>query len=154
MTEYFEQPFSTRYHQLGDKAEGVFAGLHPRAHRLGLNRPSLNLGKMHPNLRYTPDFLTEDGAYEVMGFSSRGNGTLKLKFDKADALRSWDMLIPTYLWVYDSGARRYWVAPINDWLNVCYERADREFFPDNGRPYWNLPWTTFPREPVAVSVAA
>lgn len=154
MTEYFEQPFSTRYHMLGDKAEGVFQGLNPRAHRLGLNRTMLNMGKMHPNLRYTPDYLTEDGAYEVMGFSSRGNGSLKLKLEKADALHSWDMLIPTFLWVYDSGARRYWQAPIRDWLDACYEYAERLYFPDNHRPYWDLPWGKFPTKPVTVTVVA
>lgn len=154
MTEYFERPFSQRFAQLGDTAEDAFVGINPRAHRLGLCRPALNMAKMHPRLRYTPDFLTEDGAYEVMGFSSKGNGTLKLKFEKADALRAWDMLIPTFLWVFDSGRKRYWCAPIDTWLARCYEAGERQFFPDNQRPYWNLHHTDFPSTPVSLSVVA
>ena len=150
MTEYFERPFYARYGALGDKAEGVFEDVNPRAHRLGLNRPALNLAKMHPHLRYTPDFLTEDGAYEVMGFSSKGNGSLKLKFEKADALKAWDFIMPTHLWVYDSGAKRYWCAPIRDWLDACYEHAERRWFPDNKRAYWDLPYAHFPGKPMSV----
>ena len=144
MTEYHERPFNQRIGAMGDKAEAAFTEVNPNAHRLGLNRPALNMRVMHANLRYTPDFLLEDGAYEVMGFSSRGNGTLKLKFDKADALRSWDMLIPTFLWVYDSGMRRYWCAPIRMWLDACYDHATRERFSDNDNLYWDLPFVHFP----------
>lgn len=154
MSEYYTQPFHLRYAALGDTAETAFLTTHPKAHRLGLSRPQLSVIKMDPNLRYTPDFMLEDGAYEVMGFSSRGNGSLKLKFEKADALRSWDMLIPTHLWVYDSGRKRYWCAPIRDWLDACYHSGERLHFADNHRPYWNLPHAHFPGQPAAVTEAA
>lgn len=147
---YFERPFSHRLGALGDKAEGVFLEQHPQAHRLGLNRPAMSVSKIISPIRYTPDFALEDGFYEVMGFSSRGNAALKLKLEKAAALQRWAMIAPTYLWVYDSGAKRAWCAPVDQWVDACGTFAERAFFEDNGRPYWNLPYQDFPTEPVAV----
>ena len=95
--EYHQQPFSTRYGVLGDVAELAFMEAHPHAHRLGLNRPAFSMKDMTDNMRYTPDFMLGDGFYEVMGFSSRGNDSLKLKFEKLDALRSWADIGPTFL---------------------------------------------------------
>ena len=154
MSEYYERPFAARYAAMGDKAETAFSSLHPKAHRLGLNRPSLNMARMTAPMRYTPDFLIEAGAVEVMGFSSRGNAALKLKCEKLDALRAWSALMPTMLWVYDSGRERYWTAPIAEWADACYDHAERLFFPDNLRPYWNLPFNHFPSSPVQLVEAA
>lgn len=153
MNEYYERPFAARYGVMGDKAESAFAALQPKAHRLGLNRPSLNMSKMAATMRYTPDYMTEDGAYEIMGFSSRGNASLKLKCEKLDALQAWAMLMPTVLWVYDSAKHRYWSAPIAVWADACYQHGERLFFPDNMRPYWNLPMEKFPSIPVQLVAA-
>lgn len=144
MSEYYERPFPARYAVMGDKAESAFESLNPNAHRLGLNRPKLNMSRMLPAMRYTPDYLTEEGAFEVMGFSSRGNACLKVKCEKLEALLAWTMLFPTYLWVFDSGKNRVCHAPVNDWATACYQHAERLFFPDNMRPYWNLPVEHFP----------
>jgi hypothetical protein len=154
MSQYYERPFAERVGALGDQAEGAFLGVHPKAHRLGLSRPRLSVAKMQPNLRYTPDFLIEDAAYEVMGISSRGNGHLKLKLEKADALQAWSLLMPVHLWVYDSGRRRYWSAPISTWISACHKYSDKHFFPDNDRPYWSLHWSDFPAQPTPIVAAA
>lgn len=154
MTSFHERPFAARYAQMGDRAETAFSSLHPTAHRLGLNRTSLNTSKMSAHMRYTPDFLTELGAWEVMGFSSRGNGVLKLKCEKLDALLAWNLLMPTHLWVYDSARNRCWAAPVNQWASACYSNGERLFFPDNLRPYWNLPMKDFPSAPVTLEEAA
>lgn len=153
MSEYFERPFAARYAAMGDKAESAFEGLHPRAHRLGLNRPSLNMARMETAMRYTPDYMTEAGAFEVMGFASRGNAALKLKCEKLDALQNWNLLMPVHLWVYDSSRNRYWSAPVEQWATQCHNHAERLFFPDNMRPYWNLPYERFPSAPVQLAEA-
>lgn len=154
VSEYYERPFAARYAAMGDKAETAFQALHPKAHRLGLNRPSLNMARMSASMRYTPDFLTEAAAVEVMGFSSKGNAALKLKCEKLDALRAWSALMPTVLWVYDSARHRYWAAPIAEWADACYEHGERLFFPDNMRPYWNVPFNHFPSVPVQLAEAS
>ena len=154
MTEFHERSFPARFTMMGDKAEGAFEGVHPNAHRLGLNRPKLNMSKMTTAMRYTPDYLLESGAYEVMGFSSRGNASLKLKCEKIDALLAWNGLMPTYLWVYDSGKPRYFVAQVRDWAEACYQHAERLFFSDNNRPYWNLSVEHFPNNPVILELSA
>lgn len=150
MTEFHERPFPARYALMGDKAEAAFEALHPNAHRLGLNRPAMSMSKMTPSMRYAPDYMVETSAVEVMGFSSKGNAALKLKCEKLNALQQWDMLMPVSLWVYDSARHRYWESRIDDWAVSCYSNADRLFFPDNMRPYWNLPMAVFPSAPVSL----
>lgn len=142
--EFHERPFAARYAAMGDRAESAFEALHPKAHRLGLNRPALNMSKMTAEMRYTPDYMTEDGAFEIMGFSSRGNAALKLKCEKLDALLAWNLLMPVSLWVFDSARNRCWSAPVRQWADACHVHAERLFFPDNLRPYWNLPMGKFP----------
>lgn len=144
MTEFHRQEFSTRFAKLGDQAEAAFLSVYPKAHRTGLDRPSFSMKGMPSRLRNIPDFLLPDGFVEVMGFSSRGNGTLKLKLEKADALKAWDLIGPVNLFVYDSGGKKYYQAPIRDWLDACYLHADREAFDDNGALYWNLHHRHFP----------
>lgn len=146
MTAFHQQPFKTRWMQMGDKAEAAFVTRYPNAHRLGLDRTSLNVKTMPARLRYTPDFLLEDGAYEVMGFASRGNNVLKLKCEKIDALRDWSIVIPTFLWVRDSSTDRIWCAPINEWATACYQQGERKHFDDNNRAYWELAPIDFPIE--------
>jgi hypothetical protein len=144
MTEFHQRPFAQRWGQMGDKAETNFLERYPNAHRLGLDRTTLNTRRMGARLRYTPDFLLEDGAYEIMGFASRGNNVLKLKCEKLDALRDWSIVIPTYLWARDSSTNNVWCADVDLWSTACYQHADRKFFEDNNRAYWELPRSAFP----------
>ncbi len=151
MKPYYERSFAERFGALGDKAEEAFTTVNPTAHRVGLRRPQFSLRNVAPNLRYAPDFLTPDGFVEVMGFSTRGAGTLKLKFEKASALQQWDMVAPVSLFVWDSGGKQWWQSPIGDWLAACWEHADRARFSDDNRPYFDLPWRHFPGCPTPLS---
>ena len=140
---------------MGDAAEAAFLAEFPKAHRTGLDRPSFSMKSMPSNLRNLPDFLLPTGFHEVMGFSSRGkNPTLKLKLEKADALKAWAFLGDVFLFVWDSSGKQWWHAPIEDWLLACYHHADVEVFPDNNAPYWNLPWEFFPGTPTPASTCS
>lgn len=144
MTEFHQRPFNQRWSKMGDTAEAAFTEIHPNAHRVGLDRTSLNTRVMSARQRYAPDFMIEDGLFEVMGFASRGNNVLKLKCEKIDALTEWEVLIPTYLWVRDSSTGRTWHAPASTWRTACYQTAERKFFEDNNRAYWELTPENFP----------
>lgn len=144
---YNEQHFSTRFSQMGDIAEGAFERVNPTAHRLGMNRPAFNMMTMKPVIRNTPDYLLPSGFYEVMGISSRGDGTLKLKFEKIQSLMSWSLLHPCYLWVWDSSKKRWWCDSIQDWNMACEQHAEVDRFPDNNKPYWKLHYSNFPSGP-------
>lgn len=144
VVEFHQRSFAQRWSKMGDTAEKAFVEAHPNAHRLGLDRTTLNTRKMNARLRYTPDYMLEDGAYEVMGFASRGNNVLKLKCEKLDALREWSILIPTKLWVRDSSTGNVYCADIDEWCDACYQHADRKFFEDNNRAYWELKRGNFP----------
>lgn len=153
MSDFHQRPFNQRFAALGDQAEGKFLELNPKAHRLGLLRPELNMRKMDAALRYTPDFMLENGAYEVMGCSSRGDQTLKLKLEKLEALLAWNELMPTHLWVFDSHKKRIWEASIGYWAEACHASAEPRAFEDNGRPYWALPISLFPVDAKVLSDA-
>jgi len=141
---FHERPFAQRFGAMGDRAEAAFVEMYPKAHRLGLNRPALNMKQMDAHLRYTPDFMLEDGAYEVMGFSSRGNNCIKLKLEKLTSLLAWDLVVGVNLWVQDSSTSTTWCAPIKQWAKACYARGEMRRFGDNAKPYWELPAEFFP----------
>jgi len=143
--QFHERPFVQRWGQMGDAAEQAFLEQHPNAHRTGLDRTALNVRRMDDNQRYAPDYMIEDGYYEVMGYASRGNNVLKLKMDKLEALRAWEAIGPVYLWVRDSSTGNVTCAPIRQWAKQCAQHAERKFFPDNNRPYWELKPEHFPK---------
>lgn len=146
--QFSDQNWVSRYRTMGDTAETAFTTLYPHAHRLGLNRPSFSVASLPQLFRHTPDFLLPGGFYEVMGVSSRNkDATLKLKFEKLDSLKAWTLLGPGNLWVWDSNRKRYWCAPIAEWSHACAHYASVAYFPDNGKPYWELLITHFPGEP-------
>lgn len=144
---FFERGFGARYAQMGDIAEGAFESVNPTAHRLGLCRPDFAVSTLKPILRNTPDYLLPSGFYEVMGISSRGDGTLKLKFEKIESLQCWSLLDHCYLWVWDSGKKRWWCDSIQDWVTACHQHAEVHKFPDNNKPYWKLHYSNFPSGP-------
>ena len=146
-TPFHERGFGARYSAMGDIAEGAFARINPTAHRLGLNRPDFPVSSLPHILRHTPDFLMPTGLYEVMGISTRGDGTLKLKFEKIDSLQQWNLLAPTHLWVWDSGRKRWWCDPIREWVDQCHAHGEVAKFPDNNKPYWKLHHSNFPSLP-------
>lgn len=85
-----------------------------------------------------------------MGIGGR-SASLKLKAQKAIALCVWNDSTPVDLFVYDSGTsgarRRYWRAPILQWVDQCVLYGEVKTFPDNGLPYWQLSPDLFPCEP-------
>lgn len=146
-TEYHKQPFAVRLGAMGDQAENAFEERHPHAWRTGLNRPDFPVAKLPTDaMRYTPDYMTPEGFFEVMGISSKGQGTLKLKCEKVSALQLWTLLGPVKLWVWDSGRRRYACAPLGDWFDQCVWHGQMDRFPDNKKSYWSLHFNHFPGE--------
>jgi len=137
--------FTERFSAMGDQAEGAFVGVNPTAHRTGLNRPEFSMRGMPAPMRYAPDYMLSNGFYEVMGIASRGDGKLKLKQEKIDSLNLWRVLGPIYLWVYDSSHRRFWEAPIEDWIERCHKYGTIDRFHDNQKPYWLLHHNDFPK---------
>lgn len=147
-----DKSWNGRYGSMGDTAETAFLGVHPYAHRMGLNRPVFDVRGMADAMRYAPDFMVPDCLYEVMGVASRGDGTLKLKLNKASALQTWQCIGPIRMWIYDSSRKRYWDSPLVDWLKACHKHASVDRFHDNNQPYFALPIENFPSEPIRHAV--
>lgn len=147
MTEFHQQSWGARYQKMGHTAETAFLESYPHAHRLGIDRPDFSVVKLPVFFRQAPDFLLPNGAYEVMGVSSRAkNPTLKLKFEKIEILNMWDKFGDTYLWVWDSAKKQSTCARIEVWNALCHAHGTVARFDDNNKPYWSLPIVNFPTD--------
>ena len=149
---FHTRSFGNRFADMGDRAEAAFTRVHPKAQHTGLLRPEFSMSRMDARLRYAPDYTLPDGLYEVQGFSSRGDGCLKTKLEKTDALQAWRAIGDVHLWVYDSHRDVYWEAELPDWMEAFHAHATVERFADNGRAYWKLHYTNFPGMPADLPV--
>lgn len=98
---FAERPWDQRINLMGDIAELAYEqhATEPYA-RYGLNRPPLAVHALPPEIRYTPDYITETHFVEVQGHGK--DQTIKLKYDKLRALHWWHRIMPVHLWLYDS----------------------------------------------------
>lgn len=140
MKSFHQQNWGARYQTMGSTAETAFLGKYPHAHRLGIDRPDFSVRKLPLFFRQAPDFLLPDGAYEVMGVSSRAQEpSLKLKHEKMDVLKEWAKYGDVYLWVWDSHKKMCVSMPIDAWEMLMREYGEVKHFSDNDKPYWDLP---------------
>lgn len=128
--------FVQRYQSMGDEAESMFEQIYPRNWiRYGLDRPPIQVWKLPPFIRYTPDYLCTDGLYEVQGCGQ--DGLIKIKLDKLESLRQWNLLCPTSFWFWDKANRRYTTLSIQDAVNGTQVFKKGRF--SDGRDYWEMP---------------
>lgn len=147
MKNFNAQSFDKRYLFLGDTAEAAFDRVHPKHHKLGFNRPPFSITGMDTRFRYTPDRLIHQGAVEVMAIGH--DNTLKIKHEKYEALRQWNRLANTELFVYHKPRNVYWQAPILKWGRQLRQHGvDGEF--DDGKTYIALHVDYFPGDPAEV----
>lgn len=133
---YHQQDFSQRYGRLGDESEAKFVEVTPfKVERYGLERPSINMAKLPPFIRYTPDYLQHNRLVECMGIGR--DGVLKLKVEKLFALNQWDLVHPVDLFVWDSAAKRWTQQPLHEVQKACMAHAEVKQFPE-GKPAWFL----------------
>jgi hypothetical protein len=134
VTAFNERPFNMRFAEMGDQAEGVFEDVWPGAwERYGLNRPKLNMAKLTPFVRCTPDYIAHDGLVEVMGVGR--DHTFKLKQEKYEALQDWEIAAktPVKIFLFDSHKSRWSIAPLADVVSACLCEGTAKAFHDGPR---------------------
>jgi hypothetical protein len=139
---FHTQTFETRFGTMGDTAEAVFDLVHPKNHKLGLNRPPFGVGGMPLALRYTPDRMLRDRFVEIMGVGR--DRTLKLKVEKFDALFMWEFIGPVSLFVYDQTEHAHYDAPIREWFHQALAHGASDVFENDGKRYIGLNVAHFP----------
>jgi hypothetical protein len=144
-----------RFAKLGDEAEGEFERWCMRNQigfeHSGRRRPPFSMKKLHSYVRHEPDYLTADAYYEVKGFGKEQ--VLKLRTDKLDALHFWDLLHPTYVWVWDSLYKRFTYRSVSQ-IDPLAREAEIGRFPE-GPPYYAIPaGRLFPEEDPPIAQAA
>ena len=147
MSAFHQQTWGARFQTMGSTAEKAFLESYPHAHRLGIDRPDFSVRKLPVFFRQAPDFLLPDGAYEVMGVSSRAQQpSLKMKHEKLDVLKQWNKYGDVYLWVWDSHKKESTCLPIKEWEKIMQKNGEINHFPDNNKPYWDLHVDWFPKD--------
>lgn len=140
MTQFRNRHWNQRFEHMGDEAESVFEAVWPTNFvAYGLRRPPLQVHKLAPFVRYTPDYLTSTKLVEVQGVGR--DGQIKLKLEKYSALKEWHVTsMDVILFVWDSKNRQYGTLDMDDlerlWCRA-YDDNDnyRGVFPE-GKPYF------------------
>lgn len=148
MTErsFHKQSFTKRFATMGDPAEAAFDLVYPKNHKLGLNRPPFFMGGMPLTMRYTPDRMTRVRITECMGVGR--DRKLKIKVEKVEALLAWQHIGPVWLFVWDSHKKRYYDAPIEDWVDNLLTHGIARTFDNDGKAFTELDVSHFPTEPL------
>lgn len=130
---------------LGDPAERAFSGWANRqglGHvKYGLSRPPVDMRRLPAFIRYTPDFLTDNGLYEVQGCGH--DQTFKFKHDKLWAISNWDDHHAVAWFLWNQPADLEAVVGHPTLLRLCYNnqglyRHDGMF--DGSKPYATVTW--------------
>jgi hypothetical protein len=132
-----DQEWNARFARMGDEAEKVFEESCDRGYvRYGLNRPPLAVHLLPRRIRYTPDYLTSEALVEVQGFGR--DQQVKLKTDKYDALRWWNLTMQTRLALWDSHNQRFTTVTLNDVAEQIDEgNVELRKFPE-GKAYYSF----------------
>lgn len=142
---FHKQPFSQRFGQLGDEAEGIFEAVHPKGFaRFGINRPPIQLGNVPKRIRYAPDYLTSDGLIEVKGCGR--DQLLKIKLENWNCLMFWHQVFQTQLFVWDTTNKRYTyveLSVLEDLFNQPESGISFKHF-DDPKGYFAIPLAAFP----------
>ena len=114
--QFRNQTWNQRMTQMGDQAEGAFEQWATYANlgyaRYGLNRPPLQVHKLPPFIRYTPDYLMTKQLVEVQGFGR--DQKFKLKDEKLGALLEWGHIHYVQLFAHDSTNNRNFMVPLDN----------------------------------------
>lgn len=137
-----DQDWKHRYQGMGDQAEKVFEEVFDKGFtRWGLQRPPIQVHRLPRRIRYAPDYLTTRHFVEVQGFGR--DQIVKLKLDKYDALRWWNVMHPVLLFLYDSANVRYTFVELEE-VTAQLEAGTAEIrkFPE-GHAYYAFPAEVF-----------
>lgn len=111
-----DQSWEERVEVLGDIGETAFQEYASRRQlgcvKYGLDRPPVDLRRIPAFVRYTPDFLTDEGLIEVQGCGK--DQLFKFKHEKLRALATWDRTSTVRVWL--------WNEPLQDWRMLTVAR--------------------------------
>lgn len=137
---------------MGDRAEARHDLVYPKHHRLGLNRPPFNFTELTPEMKCTPDRMIRDRLTEVMGCGA--DNVLKVKHAKLDALITWKVIGPVWLFVYSSATDQHWHEPLAAWIDQLALHGWDDEFENDHNSYRALKVEHFPGEPQRLEEAA
>lgn len=120
---------------MGDEAEQKFEEVYEQGYvRYGLCRPPIQMHKLAPFVRYTPDYLTSTSLVEVQGVGR--DRKLKIKKEKAKALSEWEETFPLRFFIWDSFLNQHTMV---EWAQLCglFRKVPVKKFPE-GKAYYEI----------------
>jgi hypothetical protein len=150
MTTFKDQNWEERVETLGDPAEKAYREYASRRGlgvvKYGLDRPPVNLGRTTDFVRYSPDFLTDEGLVEVQGCGR--DQLFKFKWAKLTALAQWQRHMHVNMWLWNQPLDDWRMVPVTQIAAMCQQyptagryvsfREDGVF--DGNKPYASVPW--------------
>lgn len=151
MATFKDQNWEARVDVLGDPAETAFQEYAARRNlgvvKYGLDRPPVNLSRTTAFVRYSPDFLTDEGLVEVQGCGR--DQLFKFKHEKLRALMQWQRHEHVSVWLWNQPLDDWRQLPVTRIVAMCRAegrigtlRQDGVFdaTPNGGKPYSSVPW--------------
>lgn len=135
MEQFHQRDFAHRFGAMGDEAESRFEETYKGGFvRFGLNRPPVQMSKLPPLIRYSPDYLTSQGFVECQGVGK--DRQLKVKVEKGLALQQWHSLFAVRFFIWDSMLKK---STILDWPTLWNQLPNMPLnqFPE-GKAYWSV----------------
>lgn len=140
-----QKSWQERKRVLGAPAETVFEIFcrkkNIRFEHFGMKEESsLQYWKLQLFLRLRPDYICQHGSKtilcEVKGCGS--DAVLKFKLESLEALYSWQLIMPVYIFLWDSNKQRYSFIAYEALRQQLYQCQLQRFENDN-KPYFALP---------------
>jgi hypothetical protein len=141
-----DQNWEERVEILGDPSEKAFQEYAGRRQlsvvKYGLDRPPVDLRRTPAFVRYTPDFLTDEGLIEVQGCGK--DQLFKIKHAKLRALMQWNRQSTIRMWLWNQPMDDWRLVPVGRIATMCRDgrraafRTDGMF--DGDVPYAAIPW--------------
>lgn len=100
----------------------------------------LNYFKIPLYLRLRPDYICQQGSKTILcevkgvGF----DGLLKFKLESIEALYTWQLVTPVFIFLWDSSRRQYCFIAYENLRNQLYQCQMQRFENDN-KPFFALP---------------
>ena len=139
---FADKPWSERYTELGDLAEGKFRlfadsqGI--KWYDSGIHRPPFTHRGLPLFIRSLPDFLCYNSSHFWVECKGSGGRVVKIKLESMEALKQWNNELTVWFFIYNSKNDSYSFINYRQLLDICETCSIMEFSNDH-KQYYHVP---------------
>lgn len=144
MSQFRNQPFSQRFHRMGDDAEGAYEMAFPKAQRFGWQKIRFYMGNMTDEMKHVPDYFDPSSGTLVECVGLGRDGVLKFRATKWGALKFWRKAAKDLaIFVWNSAERSWALVPYPAFAALITRSIDIygvQAFEEDGNEYHPIDW--------------